>query len=1009
MVVIGTLPSSDLRHGPLYRRPVSKFCHMYGSYETELKVLAGDTFAYVIPRPSNVGATISSFDNKPSCTYMGSSSHNFGLLFLSNVYGGLMSNCVAGPEEVSEYIDWTKSPGWPWTYLGLRTKQEFIQHFKTVVFNPDSVPVWNMSGKMEAKEHEDILLNKIRVFIIPPIQLLWSQIKFGKRISLATKMFHWSYYGFNPYSGGFNRLAQRLLTKRWRGCYDVSGWDKFLPILSDVFRIVESCSSIPEDLLPEFRWMVKNTVDFLSRSPNGHVLRRGYGNPSGSGTTTRDNIFAHIIIFAAGLFKAHLVKVGCEPSLNFVFQQAVALFGDDNVFSVDDEFSEICNPSFLSEHLMSYGLKLKFFHGGLDADLSVLSFLGAHFKNINGYWYPHYDVVRMATSMVYDQNKLNLEQHICKAFTLTVMAHPTADRDLFRSAYKQLLQNQLVIQDNSDTIRSFKVVGLPTLSEVDSFYKSFESSRKFEVFQGVAPGLFSLDFEDSIIHYDGTAKQPNDHYRSFSRMEEGFKRTMMNTLNNPIVETVTQKEKPGPTASNKIVQAALDTGVISGDGYNWLTLATDPYHDVPVSHFSGIPDEIEGESVCMVINDSVNVSKPASFGASSNWNARITINPTMAATETQAANFHPFVCGTTNSTYPANITGAFASVNIDYSEGSNPFSDFSGELIGGSYTIMNVPHSQLVGPTKLAGMGVEVIDTSAEINKQGLVSCIDMNQDSIPISCQMVSGTGSISGVSGLYTVRAPPKSLSEMVKYQPIAQWEAKKGAYAVVQLKSIGTHPANSTYGSPLLLNEDFSSGFNRTLLNQRVARFENVTVGSFSGAYTPVGLCPVSPLNTKVIMLTGLNPNSTFTVRGRWVIEKYPNDFEPQILPMVTPTANYDPAAIEIYSRIINSMPPMVPLSWNASRQWWKNTLSSIADIIATGLLVLPHPLAKGAGAAMQSFKPLITSGINHAVDAAKGPKKQKKRVQQNNKIVSSYGQAPKPPRAPPRRSSMKPTSS
>jgi hypothetical protein len=430
MTIMGTLPSSDLRDGPLFRKPLSYFCFMYGPYEEELKQLAGNTFSYVIPRPSNVGATINSFDLKPTCSYQGNPSHTFGVSFLSRFYGNLMSDCVAPPEEVAEYIDWTKSPGWPWTYLGIRTKAEFLHHFRTNEFDPNQVPIWNMSGKQEAKEHSDILQNKIRVFIIPPIQLLWSQIKFGKRVSLATKMFHWSYYGFNPYNGGFNRLARNLLSKRWRGCYDVSGWDKFLPILPDVFRVLEKRGSIPAEYLPEFLWMVKNTVDFLSRCPNGHILRRGYGNPSGSGTTTRDNIFAHVIIFAAGLHKAYYAKAGDYPNSNLVFDQVVALFGDDNVFSVDDEFSEICNPEFLSEHLMSYGLKLKFFHGGLDADLSVLSFLGAQFKNINGYWYPHYDVVRIATSMVYDQNKLNLEQHICKAFTLTVMAHPTAHRDL---------------------------------------------------------------------------------------------------------------------------------------------------------------------------------------------------------------------------------------------------------------------------------------------------------------------------------------------------------------------------------------------------------------------------------------------------------------------------------------------------------------------------------------------------------------------------------------------------
>lgn len=461
----------------------------------------------------------------------------------------------------------------------------------------------------------------------------------------------------------------------------------------------------------------------------------------------------------------------------------------------------------------------------------------------------------------------------------------------------------------------------------------------------------------------------------------------MNTLNNPIVETTIPSSRSSPSQSNKIIDAALQTGIISQDGYNWLMMATDPYHDTPITHFSGIPDDNEGMSVCMVINDSVQINKPSSFGASSTWNARITVQPTMSTADVMPVSYRP------NAAFCSVLTpvGRIASVQIDYSEGVNDFNDF-GDYIGGSSSQLYVPDSQLVGPTKLAGLGVEVIDTTAQIYKQGLISCIDMNQSSVPtaISCAIPSQGTTVPGFSGVfdaYTVRTPPRNLGDMVKYQPIAQWEAKDGAYAVAQLKSVGTYPANTTFGVPLLLNEDFAAGPNRTLTTQRLTALSSQTPITNLTQLTPVRLCPLAPLNTKVIMLTGLSPQASYVVRARWIIEKYPNDFEPQILPMVTPTAALDPHALEIYSRVAQGMAPMVPLAWNSSRKWWKSVLSDIADTISAGLLMIPHPLAKGAGVTMQAMKPLINSALSSAVDVAVGPPNSKKKKAKRKQLAAS----------------------
>jgi hypothetical protein len=257
----------------------------------------------------------------------------------------------------------------------------------------------------------------------------------------------------------------------------VSGWDKFLSILPDIYIVLAQEGNIPETEIDEFLWVCENTCNFLLRTVDGNVLRKRYGNASGSGCTTRDNIFGHIIIFAAGLYSAYVKKNGVSPPYSLVFNQLVFLYGDDNVFSLDDEFSLLCDFDFLSQHLGKYGLKLKFFFGGLHADLHTLSFLGANFKLIDGNWYPLYDVTRLATTMVYEQGRLSLAQHLSKVFTLTMMSFPSEHYGLFKRAYANLVNSSLVQNCLDDpVVKSYAFVGVPTDSEINAFYLGQESS-----------------------------------------------------------------------------------------------------------------------------------------------------------------------------------------------------------------------------------------------------------------------------------------------------------------------------------------------------------------------------------------------------------------------------------------------------------------------------------------------------------------------------------------------------
>jgi len=478
--LVGTLPGSEIKNKRLYSRRTSKFADYYGKVALQnLKEICGDKFYVVNTTETNYYKTVTSWDQKPSYSYEDEISFLFAKQFFEHYYAPIMSDCIASSEEIASYIDWTKSPGWPHTYFGFRTKEQLVHALTDTLFfdRVGTPPVWNVAGKVEFKDIADIKENKIRLFQIPSFELLYSQLKFGKRISLLLMNYGWSAYGFNPYAGGFERLARRLLSKPYRGCYDVSGWDKFLPLLKDIYQTLLKRGNIPESELEEFLWMVTNTCEFLLKLTNGNVICKDYGNASGSGCTTRDNIFGHIIIFAAGLYEAYLLKTGTAPPLSLVHDQLVHLYGDDNVYSLDEEFSLMCDEKFLGAHLAKYGLKLKFFFGGLNADLHTLSFLGASFKFKGDRWLPCYDVVRLATTMVYEQKELSLAQHLGKAFTLMVMSYPTEHFQVFYTAYASLVNSDIVKNNLDDpTIKSYAFVGAPEISSIIGFYTGSEAS-----------------------------------------------------------------------------------------------------------------------------------------------------------------------------------------------------------------------------------------------------------------------------------------------------------------------------------------------------------------------------------------------------------------------------------------------------------------------------------------------------------------------------------------------------
>lgn len=448
--------------------------------------IAGDVYYMVKPTDDNVNFSIRSLENRPKLEL---TSHfqieclEQSYRFFNDQYGHLYNNGVATGEEINAYINYDKSSGYLGTFSGYRTKADIItdQAFNDWMYNNQhlsEIPIWSLTPKGEMKARSDIIVNKIRLFKIPPYDLLYEQIRFSKRSSIKFKMYKWSAYGFNPYSGGANTLAQNLLTMPIRFFYDLSGWDKFVPLMHAYYDIVRKNSTIPNNLKHNFEWMIRNTVNHVFKTPFGHVFMQSYGNPSGSGSTTRDNIGMHIILVASFLIEAYYSKFEKFPSVALLNSQVIKIFGDDIVGSVSEDFSGILDDGFLSNFFARFGMKLKYCVVERNLDIEKMDFLGFKFRKIGNRFYPLYDIQRLATSMIYEGlDDGTLEPFISRAFTLMVMSYPSEHFDVFKTFFQDICDyiHKAPFVDYSSTVYSYLSMRNVSRREIDKFFTGNES------------------------------------------------------------------------------------------------------------------------------------------------------------------------------------------------------------------------------------------------------------------------------------------------------------------------------------------------------------------------------------------------------------------------------------------------------------------------------------------------------------------------------------------------------
>jgi len=431
-------------------------------------------------------------------------------------------------------------------------------------------------------------------------------------------------------------------------------------------------------------------------------------------------------------------------------------------------------------------------------------------------------------------------------------------------------------------------------------------------------------------------------------------------------------------------------------------MATDPFHDAAVKPIA-MPDGCPMKTVMVRKMKSYNLIAP--LATTSPWCAHVFTLPILSNA--------PFTVGAeTTGTYQV-ITDTPVTVNVLVPRIVSPSTAVpqvvnlgtlnihawatDGALgfphLADPYVIPDTAHSISTDDTealsstrgRLVGMGYEIINTTAVINLQGLITQYRAPSTVPEYRFQPNDSTSFLRGGAGPYVaqresvpavmtqvVDGPPSNVSDALTYYGTQQWEAKEGVYAAMVFEAPENkldHPdvqayliRNEIQGAPPLAD-------NTTGLTPENATcfFTPVTTSNTTNHISvplPLILQQFVPVAITGTYLTGLSPLTTLTVNVLYFYEVAPHPRDIGFNQLVY-LANFPPPrddfALLEYQRVSRLLPSGVPRCQNGAGEYWEGVKALLREAVpyAGNIASL-----FGVGTAGQAAASAVANGLSLA---------------------------------------------
>jgi len=348
-------------------------------------------------------------------------------------FGLYMSNSrVLSYQEAKEHFDMSTSSGAPFNVHYPLKKDLFEkdpdidawleQDFERMGIDPYWTCLYTNSLKEELRTAEKIGENSIRTFLSGGVDA----VAHGTRlfVDMNEKMYashlqSASVVGMSPYKGNWDRLYQKLKVFRKGYALDESQYDSSLRSY-----MMWGCAKFrwsmlrTEDRTKE-NWQrittyYRNLINSLVICPDGVIIMKKTGNPSGSVNTITDNTLILYTLLAYSWIM--LVPKELNSYEAFEMHTAKALVGDDNTWTVSDEAHPFFNARTVIEQWKVLGVTTT--TDSLEPRTAKeLDFLSAHTVFLKGLAVPLYARDKLMNSCLFAPR-----EHITPSTTLERVA-----------------------------------------------------------------------------------------------------------------------------------------------------------------------------------------------------------------------------------------------------------------------------------------------------------------------------------------------------------------------------------------------------------------------------------------------------------------------------------------------------------------------------------------------------------------------------------------------------------
>ena len=455
--------------------------------------------------------------------------------------------------------------------------------------------------------------------------------------------------------------------------------------------------------------------------------------------------------------------------------------------------------------------------------------------------------------------------------------------------------------------------------------------------------------------------------------------------------------------------------LITPEACDWVKFALDPFHDQQLDNLRGFPDVATEPTVVVKIRQAVTVSAPPGLPDGETWDCHMVLSPIDYAPRSYNVGVKAApvgqVDGSGNTAYQAaglitkavgpdgtlTTVGRLDGLVINSVRGNSEygvnetFTPGHMPLEGGDgYQVQNINLDNYLdfnetdlGVYRVVYSGFEVVNTTAQIKKQGAVTVYEYGNSfetgvSIPDASTQVGGTTYEYSPTGYYNptnyFRCPPNTIAEAKIMPGSHSWAAQDGNYNTAKFQTenpfqaltarpwvvcqnqvkagegrgyFTPDPFDGT-GAPYTAGSIASSPF--------LAEMKTTYAATAPQAGAP-GPCHFSRMNTSGAYYTGLSPETTLFVTWRVGIERLPAANKPAFLALSQPSATFDPNALVLYNMVANVLPPGCPQGYNDAGKWYNWIANAAKQSIPT-----VYPIVRAASMmAAASGRPLTAQAL------------------------------------------------